>query len=405
MKRTSVSFVRVLFLALMASTAKSQTNLSILKSFLDTSDGAVPRCTLVVGKDGALYGTTIVGGISNAGTVFKINKDGSGFTTLNGTLGGPAPSSGPPSGPSAGLVIDQGGNLYGTTYGGGASNLGTVFKLTPDGTVLTTLHSFTGGTDGKNPRTSLVLGTDGFLYGTADASDASTRGTVFKLSPDGSSYSVLHVFTGGPSDGQNPWKLIEGSDGRLYGTTQNGGPTVLGTVFTLQKDGGGYFMIHYFPLFAGDGKVPQSSLYEGSDGALYGTTVGGGTGGRGSGGVVFRLTKDLSSYTILHTFETNSFGSLSFPYGELIEGPDGTLYGVTQNGGNDGSGSYGTVFKLNKDGTGYTVLRSFTGPNGDGETPYGGLLYDDEFFTALLRMGARRRLELSMRSVICGSHP
>jgi uncharacterized repeat protein (TIGR03803 family) len=371
MRNPFLSFL-VPLLALTASSGESQTNFTILRSFLGTPDGGAPKCTLVEGKDGMLYGTTVIGGASNAGTVFKISRDGSAFTTLNDTLGGPAPS----AGPSAGLVIDQAGNFYGATLGGGTSNLGTVFKLTPDGKALTTLHSFVGGADGKNPRTSLVLGSDGYLYGTADQSDALSRGTVFKVRPDGSNYSVLHVFTGGPNDGQNPWKIVEGSDGKLYGTTQTGGPKLLGTVFTMKKDGSEYFMLHYFPLFSGDGKIPQSSLFEGSDGALYGTTVAGGGGGRGAG-VVFRFTKDLNSYTILHTFDLGSSGGGSFPYGELIEGPDGALYGVTQNGG---STSVGTVYKLNKDGTSYTVLKNFTGANGDGQTPYGGLLYEGGVF-------------------------
>jgi uncharacterized repeat protein (TIGR03803 family) len=369
MKRTSLPFLLVPLLTLTANPAKSQTNFTILKNFLP-AEGALPYCQLVVGKDGALYGTTMAGGPSNAGTVFKISKDGSGFATLNGSVGGVVAG----GGPRAGLVIDQAGNLYGTTYAGGDSNLGTVFKLTPDGTTLTTLHSFTGAMDGKNPRTALILGSDGFLYGTADFFDASTRGTVFKLSVDGSSYSVLHIFTG--PDGQNPWRLIEGKDGRLYGTTQYGGPAVAGTVFTIAKDGSGYFMIHYFPLFTADGKHTQSGLTEGSDGALYGITLGGGNGAIGDGGVVFRLTKDLGSYLILHTFEANSFGGLSSPYGELLEGPDGALYGATQNGGS----GCGTVFKLNKDGTAYMVLRSFTGVEADGCMPYGGLLYDGGVF-------------------------
>ena len=196
------------------SSATAQTNFTILKSFMSAPDGAVPYGGLAADTNGMLYGTTVAGGlsqsgISNQGTIFAMNQDGSGYVTLksfDGTNGGF---------PYAGLLLSTNGSFYGTTYGGGTSNFGTVFAINRDGSGFAVLHSFTGSTDGKNPEAGLIEGNDGALYGTTSFADSSTRGTIFKLNKNGSGYSVLHTFTGNP-DGQQPEdKLLQGSDGAL----------------------------------------------------------------------------------------------------------------------------------------------------------------------------------------------
>src|SRR2546422_3981714 len=219
-----------------AASAVGQTNFTIVKSL--SSDAAVPFCHLIEGTDGAMYGTTVAGGISNSGAVFMLRRDGSGYATLKNFLGADG------AGPYGDLVEGTNGALYGTTYAGGSSNFGTVFRLNKDGSNFSVLHNFLGGADGKNPRGALIKGTDAALYGSTVFSDSTTRGTVFKLDEDGNNYTVLHNFTGSPTDGQQiESKLLQGTDGALYGTTGYGGSGFVGTVFKLNTDGSGYTLL------------------------------------------------------------------------------------------------------------------------------------------------------------------
>ncbi|MDB6146437.1 MAG: hypothetical protein JWO45_101, partial [Spartobacteria bacterium] len=181
---------------------------------------------MVADKSGNLYGTTYSGGVGR-GTVFKLAQGGA-LTTLytftnDGTDG---------ANPYAGLILDKAGNLYGTTYGGGAGARGTVFKIAPDGTE-TVLYAFTGGADGGLPITGL-LERHGDLYGMTSAGGKFQFGVVFKVAPDGTE-TVLHAFKGG-KDGATPvfTALIADGAGNLYGTTELGGINNLGTVFKLK---------------------------------------------------------------------------------------------------------------------------------------------------------------------------
>jgi uncharacterized repeat protein (TIGR03803 family) len=173
------------------------------------------------------------------------------------------------------------GNFYGTTYQGGTSGYGTVFQITPAGT-LTTLHSFANSSDGGYPDAGLVQGTDGNFYGTTANGGTSGYGTVFQITPAGT-LTTLHSFSG--SDGRNPYAtLVQGTDGNFYGTTANGGTSGAGTVFKITPAG----TLTTLHSFSGtDGSYPQAGLVQGTDGNFYGTTSQSGPLG---GGVVFRLT-------------------------------------------------------------------------------------------------------------------
>jgi uncharacterized repeat protein (TIGR03803 family) len=184
------------------------------------------------------------------------------------------------------------------------------------------------------------------------------------LTKDGSGYSVLHSFQP-PGPGPFPQVpfdkhgLIQGRDGTLYGATQWEGTNRGGTVFKLNVDGSGYSLLHGFT--DGDYRTggPTATLVEGSDGVLYGTTEGGGS---NDVGTVFKLNKDGSDYNLLHSFSTNS-GYCQFPSARVVQGRDGALYGTTSAGGantNQYGDTFGTVFKLNEDGSGYAVLYSFS---------------------------------------------
>jgi uncharacterized repeat protein (TIGR03803 family) len=205
---------------------------TVLHAFAKTgSDGEIPYAGLIQGSDGNFYGTTYDGGANGLGTVFKVTPSGA-ETVLYSFTGGSSDG----EHPYAGVIQGGDGNFYGTTYQGGAGGYGTVFKLTPSGTE-TVLYAFAGGSsDGATPEAGLIQGSDGNFYGNTLQGGASDLGTVFKLTPSGTE-TVLHAFAGGSSDGANPSaNLVQGGDGNLYGSTGAGGPSNDGTFFkvTLQ---------------------------------------------------------------------------------------------------------------------------------------------------------------------------
>jgi uncharacterized repeat protein (TIGR03803 family) len=277
--------------------------------------------------------------------------------------------------PYAGLILDAAGNLYGTTYYGGASGDGTVFKLAPnqDGSwTESVLHSF-NRSDGWSPQAGLIFDAAGNLYGTTVVGGASSDGTVFKLAPnqDGSwTESVLHSFNG--SDGWVPYAgLIFDAAGNLYGTTVEGGDTNVGTVFKLAPNQDGSWTESVLHSFHGsDGAYPYAGLIFDAAGNLYGTTVEGDT----NVGTVFKLAPNQDgSWTesVLHSFNGRNG---QYPYAGLIFDAAGNLYGTTYGGG---ASADGTVFELapNQDGSWTeSMLHSFHGS--DGERPRAGLIFD-----------------------------
>jgi uncharacterized repeat protein (TIGR03803 family) len=199
----------------------------------------------------------------------------------------------------------------------------------------------------------LSQGPDGYLYGcTTGGGAGQTNGTVFKLNLDGSGYFILHQFTG--YDGETPNAVIPANDGALYGTTVRGGDKAAGTIFVLARDGTGYRVLRTLGQTSDDAKSPAAALTEGTDGLLYGTTREGGSGGRGT---VFAIHKDGSGFTILHAF-TGTRGDGNRPVAALICSQDAALYGTTRLGGTN---NMGTVFRLNRDGTNFKVLHQFGG--------------------------------------------
>jgi uncharacterized repeat protein (TIGR03803 family) len=328
--------------------------------------GRHPYAGVIQADNGALYGTTSQGGVSNAGTIFRLDSTGSNATNLY-TFGLVAGDGQVP----IALVQGSDGALYGTTSNGGTNNNnGTTYKINKDGTGYQVLHNFGGGADGVYPQSGLMEGTDGFLYGTTYFGGSNGLGTVYKLKKDGGSYSILHHFSVSGGDGNNPQTaLLQGQDGVLYGTTVFGGTNDNGTIFKLNTNGSSYLVLLRFSGLATDGKNPEAALSQGSDSALYGTTYNGGTNGVGT---IFKLNTNgsASSYAVLHTF-TSTGGDGQKPLSALLEARDGLLYGTTYSGGSNG---FGTVFVLNKDGTGYAVVRSFSASGGDGQNPQAGVV-------------------------------
>ncbi|MDD2769202.1 MAG: hypothetical protein PHT19_10740, partial [Methylococcus sp.] len=272
-----------------------------------------PQSPLLRGADGRLYGTTSQGGSSNRGTVYALAADGSDYTVLHSFDYADGAQ------PYAGLIQGADGRLYGTTSQGGSSNLGTVYALAADGSGYTVLHDFDVA-HGANPQAGLIQGADGRLYGTTFLGGSSGYGTVYALAADGSGYSVLHNFEGAHG-ATPPAGLIQGADGRLYGTTFQGGNSDAGTVYALAPDGSGYTVLHSFD--GANGSSPQAGLIQGADGRMYGTAS---EGGSSNAGAVYALAADGRGYSVLHSFDGDNGSS---PQAGLVQGTDGRLYGTT----------------------------------------------------------------------------
>jgi len=399
MQRTLLSAL-VSCLALLAGAGRVPAAVvpTTLHSF-DKDDGSQPLGTLLDGGDGYLYGTTQLGGtgVTNpAGTVFRITPGGSltslysfdfqvtgdepfagvvrrgdelfgttrgsgsfngsvfrigstgDFTNLHGFLGYIA-GGGDGAHPEAALVEGNDGNLYGTTYNGGAYDVGTIYRIDALGNY-TIVHSFGGARDpdydGASPRAALVLGDDGALYGTTSVlgptQPSVSSGTVFRYVPGVPGVTTLHAFHG--SDGSGPDTTLVKLDGFLCGTTPSGGAHNAGTVFRIAEDGGGFETIHSLDTSAGDGTSPVG-LAAATDGNLYGTTS---SGGASYLGTLFRLRPN-GAFQTLFSFTQANAGGYS-PRAPLIQAGDGDFYGTTFSGGEPSlpncGGGCGTVYKI-----------------------------------------------------------
>jgi uncharacterized repeat protein (TIGR03803 family) len=261
--------------------------------------------------------------------------------------------------PDSRLVMDSDGNLYGTTFDGGDFGAGTVFKVRPNG-VQSVLYSFTGGKDGGFPTGDLILEQDnGGLVGTTQIGGDHNVGTIFTVDRNGGGETVDYSFTGG-SDGANPvGGLIEDGSFNLYGTAKNGGDASFGTAFELVPLGGGFKLLHTFTA-GSDGANPEGSLVLDADGNLYGTTL---EGGALNQGTVFRI-KPNGKEKVLHSFDGTNDGR--FPASGLAIDADGNLYGTTPGGGQSIAG---TLFRVNSKGK-LKVLHAFSGGD-DGGNPVG----------------------------------
>ncbi len=345
-------------------------NERLLSSFGCSTCGSVPAGGLLAGGGGTFFGTTSYGGSGSCpyshkgcGTVFRLTRGGSGaqVTILYAFRGGSDGVS-----PAAALISDATGALYGTTTNGGTANAGTVFRLMPNGSGYdeTVLYSFQGGSDGIDPLSALIKDKSGALYGTTSGGGSSDGGTVYRLTPGGSGYTenILYSFPGGK--GQPRSGLIEDKHGALYGTSLYGGSHGQGSVFRLTPHGSEYEETDLYS-FTGytDGSQPFGTLIADKNWALYGTAWVGGARGVGN---VFKLTPKGSGYneTVLYSFQGGSDGAN--PTAGLIEDKSGALYGTTENGGD-----YGTVFKLTPAGSTYSesLLHIFGGATLDGAYP------------------------------------
>jgi uncharacterized repeat protein (TIGR03803 family) len=288
------------------------------------------------------------------------------------------------SGPNTGPIQDKLGNFYSTTYAGGIKQWGTVYKIDPKGKE-TVLHSFVGGKDGTTPTSGLIMDAEGNLYGTthlggsSNCFDGTGCGVVYKMSHSkrGWQETILYVFTGG-ADGAYPayGNLARDAAGNFYGTTLYGGsgnwPNGSGVVYKLTHTSSGW-KEHVLYAFGKnsqtDGASPYGGVILGAAGNVYGTTYYGGSSGFGT---VFKIDPS-GSETVLYNFKAGTTDG-GGPFDAPVRDEAGNLYGTTAYGG-DPTCSCGTVFKIDANGT-ETLLHIFTGYPFDGDGP--GLLVQDQ---------------------------
>jgi uncharacterized repeat protein (TIGR03803 family) len=329
-------------LLLFASTSYGQPTYEVLSTFDPANHGSFsPYDELIQASDGDFYGTTLGGGASGNGTIFKM--DGARrITTIHSFTGSDGAS------PRAGLVQGRDGQFYGATFEGGAFHVGTIFKMTAAGTLTTIRHL--SGPDGSFPAAALIQARDGNLYGVTAGGGAFESGTAFKIDAAGT-LTTIHDFQG--ADGSGPWgRLFEARDGTFYGTTAGG------TIFKM--DGAGRLTTLH--TSTEDNFFSFVGIIQASDGSFYGTTA---TGGIGVG-TVFRIDA-AGTFTTIHRFSSTDG---AFPRGRLMQASDGRLFGTTNSGGL----GFGTIFMITAQGAVATVhyFTSYTG--GDGSHPYAGLI-------------------------------
>jgi uncharacterized repeat protein (TIGR03803 family) len=366
-----------------SSTLVDAQNIQTILSF-NFTNGANPSAAMILGMDGTLYGTTANGGITNStdytngmGTVFQLTTNGT-LTTLDSFnfTNGASPNA---------LTLDNAGNIYGTTVAGGLKTtnypggMGTIFQVTTDGT-LSTLYSFTDGTDAALP-SALTLGKDGLFYGTTTASAAYERfGTVFKATTNGTLTTLSSTLY---TDEADRSALALGNDGNFYATTYESGIDSDGSIIQVTTEG---VLTTLVSFTSGNGANPAAGLTLGNDGNFYGTTDLGGSQGYGT---IFKVTTNGALAT-LYSFTNGSDGA--YPEAALTLGNDGNFYGTASEGGSD---DYGTIFQVATNGT-LTVLASFSGTNGayPHELTLGsdGNFYGTTFYGGATNMGTVFRL-------------
>jgi len=385
LRRTAFALAMLCALAMIATpSAKAQT-FTVIHSF-SGGDGYRPYAGITLDAAGNVYGTTLLS-VTGEGTAFKLKRS-HGAWVLNPllTFSGDAGAN-----PASGLVFGPDGALYGTTEGGGSMANGLVYSLMPPATACkialcfwreTVLYNFAGGSDGSSPGFgNVIFDHSGNIYGTTNAGGAAGLGTVYELTPSNGGWAekVLYSFSGG-NDGSQPYSgvILDQAD-NLYGTTVGGGGSGCGgsgcgTVYELSPVGSGWTenIIYSFQDGA-NGEYPYGGLIFDQSGNLYGSTFYGGSAG---GGTVFEFSPIGGSWTfsLIYALTAGTYGG-GGPAGSLAMDGAGNLYGTTDQNGAYGAGS---VFKLTPQNGGwtYTTLHDFAGNGPDGEFPIGGPTVD-----------------------------
>jgi uncharacterized repeat protein (TIGR03803 family) len=349
-------------IVLLACAANADVTFSTLHSFTGSpDDGEFPFGNGVTVSGSTIYGIAKDGGSAGFGAIFRMNIDGSGYTVLHSFAGTYLDGAYP-----VGNLTIVGSSLFGATYDNEQPGSGRIFKMNTDGTGLSYLHYFSGGADDGLFPLSGVTASGSTLYGTTSLGGPAGgigEGLVYKINSDGTGFAVLHLFNN--SDGREPQTTVTLVGDTLYGTTISGGAVQVGSIFKVKTDGTGFRTLRSFEWNVnGAGYHPIDALLV-SGSTIYGST---GQGGAADAGSLFKMNIDGSGFSILHAFNggpSTGAGSIS----QLILSGN-QLYGACEYGSSPGD--RGFVYQLNTDGTGFVMLHSFTdtnaaigGPTGD----------------------------------------
>lgn len=365
--------------AFLGATANAST-VKVIYSFAGGNDGEYTDTELVMDPAGNLYGTSVQGGASSSGTVFQVTTAGVHtvlYSFTGGTDGGE---------PYKGVTLDAQGNLYGTTVTGGGGSCeggcGVVYKLANAGGGVwnfSVIYTFTGGNDGIEPGAPLAIDTAGNLYGMTSLGGSLGFGTVYRLSPGASGWTlkVIHTFTGGSDGlGGSAGRMIFDSLGHVFATSTVGGTSGNGVAFQLTPTSTGEWLYTALYNFKGspDGSFPYGGLLRDTAGHLFGTTY---YAGAHDFGTVYELVRQNGTWTerVLYSFKGGTDGDS--PISTLVADSAGNLYGTTSDGGAT-TCNCGTIFKLSRNATGgwtETVVYRFPGTPGAGFA-YNGLISD-----------------------------
>jgi uncharacterized repeat protein (TIGR03803 family) len=364
--RFSAVVVFMMAMCVAAGFAQTYTPLYTYPETNRNNTGILPAGLISQGRDGFLYTTDGYNGANSFGSVFKMSTAGQPTTIYSF-----CPQAGCKDGayPLGGVVLGFDGNLYGTTQGGGANAAGTVFKVTPGGT-LTDLHDFANGADDSVPIFPVLQGQDGSVYGVSVGQYVGQYGAFYKITSAGA-FTAPYDFDF--NHGDFPNLPTQGTDGNFYGTTILGGQPACsgyqggcGVVYKLTSAGKETVLWDFKGFFSNDGALPEGFLVQGNDGNFYGATREGGNSSRCGGGcgTVFKITPS-GTLTILYNFTGAPDGA--YPDTGVTVGTDGNLYGVTSVGGkfNDGA-----LYQVTPAGT-ETIIYNFCSATGcvDGFNP------------------------------------
>jgi uncharacterized repeat protein (TIGR03803 family) len=341
--RNPLTFISAFFVLLATVPVHGQTYSDLYNLGSNSGDPTVPQPPglFAQGRDGNLYSTSQRGGANDEGTVFQLTPNGTmkvlhSFVQVTGHL------------PVSGLTLGADGNLYGTTVSGGTLNNGVVFKISTGGTY-TVLHNLdVNKGEGSDSEAPPVQGNDGNFYGTAKQTGIGF-GAIYKMTPSGA-FTTIHFFADN-SGGSGPGALTLGTDGNFYGVAETGGANDAGTIFKVTPQGG-FTLLHSFDDTGG--RFPIGAMIQASDGNFYGTAWQGGAFG---GGVVYKISSTGVFSDIYDFGSALEFGL--FPFAGLEQANNGKLYGVASTWG---SGA-GTLFQITTGGQ-LIVLHDFDFTNG-----------------------------------------
>ena len=322
----------------------------------DAPDGTSSYYSAMIqASNGKLYSTTTYGGSNDAGIIFSIDPATGSYKSL-WNFGGANGSY-----PEGNMVQATDGKLYGMTYSGGSNDAGIIFSFDPATATFTKLKDFDGSADGGNPGGSLMQVSDGMLYGMTTYGGSNGAGIIFSLDPATATFVKLKDFS--DAEGSNPGgALMQASDGMLYGTTYNGGSGGVGVIFSFDPATSNYINLKDLDNTA-DGGNPNGSLVQ-ENGKLYGTTT---NGGSNDVGVIFSFDPATNTYSNLKDLDNTADGG--HPYGSLVQA-NGKLYGLASNGGSNGAG---VIFSFDPATNTYSNLKDLE-YTADGGNPYGSLV-------------------------------